>query len=135
MSAARDAESFIQGLARPEQVQADTLLERIVRPNATCEFGQRHGFSSIKTIREYQHRVPIRRYEDFQPSIERMLAGEANVLVTEPVRRFFITSGSSSTPKHVPVTSSFVRDKSRAFAIYSELVFQEHPELRGARIV
>src|SRR5438445_779730 len=127
MSAARDAESFIQGLGRPEQVQAETLLERIVRPNTTCEFGQGHGFSSIKTVREYQRRVPVSRYEDFQPSIQRMLGGEPNVLVTEPVRRFFVTSGSSSRPKHVPVTSSFIRDKSRAFAIYWELVFQNHP--------
>jgi hypothetical protein len=135
MSAARDAEDFIHGLGKPEQVQSETLLERIVRPNATCEFGRRHGFSSITTVREYQRRVPISRYQDIQPGIERMLGGEPNVLVTEPVRRFFVTSGSSSRPKYVPVTSSFVRDKSRAFSIYWELVFQQHPELRSAKIV
>ncbi len=129
----RDVERFVRGLDKPEQVQAETLLERIVRPNVDCEFGQQHGFSLIRTVGEYQRTVPITRYEGLRPSVERMQRGESNVLVTEPVRRFFLTSGSASRPKAVPVTLSFIRDKARAFTIYWGLLFQDHPELVGAR--
>lgn len=129
----RDLERFLQGLDKPEQVQEETLLERILRPNEGCEFGRQHGFSSIRTVREYQRSVPISRYEELRSRIERMQRDESNVLVTEPVRRFFLTSGSASRPKVVPVTLSFIRDKARAFAIYWGLLFQDHPELLGAR--
>ena len=101
----RDLERFLQGLDEPEQVQEETLLERILRPNEGCEFGRQHGFSSIRTVREYQRGVPICRYEELRARIERMQRGESNVLVTEPVRRFFLTSGSASRPRRTGMSA------------------------------
>lgn len=107
--------------------QRDVLLRRIIPPNAGCEFGRRHGFDRVHSIGDFQQAVPMRSYEDLRPDIERMLAGERAVLVSEPVRRFFITSGSSAKPKFVPVTNSFIRDKWRAFQQYWGMVRRDHP--------
>src|SRR3954465_8999454 len=117
MAVERDMETLLAGLDDPARLQESCLLERILPANRDSEDGRRHGFSGITTVRDYQRAVPIVRYADIAPEIDRMVAGEAGVLVTEPVRRFFQTSGSSAKPKMIPVTSAFIADKSRAFGL------------------
>lgn len=135
MFAEREAQLFIEGLARPEAVAQETLLAKIVRPNEGSEFGQRHDFARVASVADYRRRVPIAGYEALRPLIERVVQGEENVLFSEPVRRFFMTSGSTAKPKWIPVTSSFIRDKSRAFGIYWQLAFEQHPEVARDRVV
>jgi hypothetical protein len=135
MSAARDLEELLAGLERPEAIQEDVLLRRIVQPNQGSEYGRRHGFSSIASARDYQRAVPIVRYADISADIDRTTQGEAGVLVTEPVRRFFLTSGSSAKAKTIPVTSSFIGDKSRAFGLYWALLFGRHPDAQSGKVV
>src|SRR5438128_3622573 len=113
----------------PESVQSDVLLRRIVRPNESCEFGRKYSFSGIRSESDFRRIVPLCRYEDLRHDIERMVAGESGVLVSEPVHRFFITSGSTAVPKYIPLTSSFVRDKWRAFQTYWGMVRQDHPRV------
>lgn len=132
----RETETFLEGLSSPERVQEETLLRSIVGPNVGSEFGQRHGFGAIRTPDEYQRAVPIRTYEDYRADIARIVeTGAGNVLTTEPVRRFFMTSGSTAQPKYIPVTHSFTRDKSRAFGIYWALALTQHPKVARASIV
>jgi hypothetical protein len=135
MSAARDLEDFLAGLDQPEATQERTLLERIVRPNQTSEYGRRHGFAAITGAREFQRAAPIVRYADVAAEIDRTAGGEPGVLVTEPVRRFFLTSGSSAKPKTIPVTSSFIGDKSRAFGLYWAFLFGQHPDAQTGKVV
>jgi len=121
--------------ADPESAQREALLRRVVRPNENCEFGRNHGFPAIQSVADFQAAVKVHRYEDFRHDIDRMVHGEAGVLVAEPVRRFFITSGSTALPKYVPLTSSFIRDKWQAFQTYWGMVRGDHPEMaRGSLI-
>ena len=79
-------------------------LEAILRRNRETEYGVRWGFAGIHSLRAYQERVPLSRSEDYQEYIERLIAGERNLLTrSEPVY-YAITSGSMGTPKYVPVT-------------------------------
>jgi hypothetical protein len=133
--AARDLEELLAGLDHPEAAQQRCLLERIVAPNRDCEYGRRHGFASVASVADYQRQVPIVRYADLAGEIDRMAAGEAGVLVSEPVRRFFLTSGSSAKAKTIPVTSSFIGDKSRAFGLYWALLFNQHPDAQSGKVV
>lgn len=135
MFAAREAEQFVSGLDRPEQVQTETLLQTIVAPNAGSEFGRAHSFDKIKTIDDYRRAVPVANFDAFRPAIKRIAAGEENILTTERVQRFFLTSGSTAEPKYVPVTASFVRQKSRAFGVYWTLALDQHPGVDRATIV
>lgn len=135
MFAAREAETFLDGLGRPEEVQTRTLLDTIVRPNEGSHFGRTHGFDQVRSIDEYRSAVPIQGYEGFRPLVDRIVAGEEGVLTTEPVRRFFMTSGSTAKPKYIPVTSSFVKHKSRAFGIYWSLALEQHPGVDRSTIV
>src|SRR3954447_15308631 len=135
VSVARDLEAFFDGLGRPDFVQEQCLLQRIVRANEDCEYGRRYRFHEIKTIRDYQRNVPIVSYADLEPWIARIAMGEPGVLTREPVRRFFATSGSTGMSKTVPVTSSLIADKSRAFGIYWSLLFRSHPAAASGKVV
>jgi len=119
-----------------ESAQREVLLRRIVHPNIDCEYGRDHSFCSIRTVADFRQSVAVCDYEELRNDIERMMNGEPGVLVSEPVRRFFITSGSTSASKYIPLTSSFIRDKWRAFQTYWGMVRQDHPEVsRGCFIV
>ncbi|MCU1220935.1 MAG: hypothetical protein JWN42_2132 [Candidatus Angelobacter sp.] len=110
-----------------ETTQRELLLQRLIAPNASSEFGKKSGFSSIRSVLDYQHAVPVCDYEDLCGAVARIAHGEPNVLTSEPVRRFFVTSGSMATPKYIPVTPTFIRDKLRAFQVYWELVMEAYP--------
>ena len=124
------------GLDDPEKTQLDVLLSRIVGPNVDCEFGRAHDFSRIQSVADYQRAVPIAKYDAFAPSIDRIVhRAEQGILTSAPVKRFFLTSGSTAGAKYIPVTSSFVRDKSRAFGVFWNTVFEQHPTAKSGRMV
>ncbi|MFP5286552.1 MAG: GH3 auxin-responsive promoter family protein, partial [Thermoanaerobaculia bacterium] len=135
MAVERDIDALLGGLARPGELQEDCLLNRVIRPNERCEYGRRHGFPAIRTIRDYQRNVPIVTYADLEPQIARIAGGESQVLTSEPVRRFFETSGSTGAAKTIPVTSSLIADKARAFGVYWGLLFQSHPDAGRGTVV
>ena len=51
---------------RPGDVQ-EVALRSLLWSAADTEFGLEHGFRSIRTVAQYQERVPIREYADFKP--------------------------------------------------------------------
>jgi hypothetical protein len=127
-------ENFLHSLGDCEAVQRERL-QRLVKPNESSEFGRRHGFSSIRSVADFQSAVPVCGYGDLRGAVERMLQGQPNVLTSEPVRRFFMTSGSTAAPKYIPVTPSLIRDKARVFETFWTLAREAHPDAaRGSFI-
>lgn len=51
-------------MQRPAETQERELLS-LVREAASTRFGRDHHFASIRSVKEFQDRVPIRTYEDF----------------------------------------------------------------------
>ena len=136
MFASREAQTFLASLAEPERVQQRFLEEQIIAPNLDCEVGRRFGFAGIKTLADYRRAVPIQRYDDFAELVERTVQhGEQGLLTGEPIKRFFLTSGSTSRSKYIPATNRFLRNKSRTFGIYWSLVFASHPTAKEGRMV
>jgi len=131
----RDIGILFAGLGHPDVVQERCLLSRVVRPNEASEYGRRHRFDEIRTVRDYQRNVPVVTYTDLEPRIARVARGEPGVLTCEPVRRFFATSGSTGAAKIVPVTSSLIADKARAFGVYWGLLFRSHPGAGRGKVV
>src|SRR5438105_660297 len=86
------------------------VLKRIVSSNADSDFGREHQFADITSAEAYQHAVPIRSYEEFKPYIERIAEGHPQVLTTEPVLQFALTSGSTQTSKLIPYTTALVNE-------------------------
>jgi hypothetical protein len=136
MFASREAQSFLASLGEPERVQEQFLREQILAPNLECELGRRHGFDKLRSLEDYRRAVPISTYDSIAELVERTVqTGEQGLLTGEPIKRFFLTSGSTSRAKYIPVTNRFVRNKSRTFGIYWSLVFESHPAAHAGRMV
>jgi len=119
-------------LADPEGTQRG-LLASLLRRNADTAFGRRYGFAEITTVDEFQERVPLSTWDDYEPWVERIAAGEEHVLTRSPVRILELSSGSSSAAKRIPYTADLQRDIRRAVAPWICDAYQRNPEVtRGA---
>jgi hypothetical protein len=96
---------FDRARAEPGALQA-ALLQRLLMANAETAFGREHRFGTIATTDDFRARVPIRRYDEWQPRLDRVVAGEPSVLTREPVIAFEETSGTRCGRKLVPYTAS-----------------------------
>ena len=99
------ARKFDRALGEPKQKQRQILLQ-LLQKNANSQYGKKYDFASIRSVAEYQLRVPVVAYDDLVEWIERTKAGEANVLTTEPVLMFEKSSGSAAAAKYIPYTRS-----------------------------
>ncbi|MFL6236926.1 MAG: GH3 auxin-responsive promoter family protein [Thermoanaerobaculia bacterium] len=119
---------FRRALARPEAVQR-SLLRRYLKDNADTAFGRAHGFAAIRSAEEYRERVPTAHWEDMAPWVNRIAAGEANVLTRSPVRTLEPTSGSSAAAKLIPYTAALQREIRRAVAPWIVDLYGRRPRL------
>jgi hypothetical protein len=80
-------------LENPMSRQKEFLLTQL-RRQAETEYGRKYGFAHIETIKEYQERVPLTKYDDYTPYYERMKQGETNLLFSfqsqEQIRRQYV---------------------------------------------
>jgi hypothetical protein len=121
---------FRRALRQPRQTQQRLLL-RFLRRNAGSEYGRRHGYAAIRSVREFQERVPIVTYDDLEPWVERICNGQPNVLTTDPVLRLEKTSGSSAAVKYIPYTASLLAEFQSAVGAWMLDLFTRRPRLLG----
>jgi GH3 auxin-responsive promoter len=122
------ARAFNSALSNPERVQSDLLL-RLLHRNQSCLYGKQYGFSSIRSVQEYQQRVPIVAYDDIACWVERVKAGGREVLTSEPVLVFEKSSGSVSAAKYVPYTRSLQAQFQAALGPWISDLHREFPGL------
>lgn len=113
--------------------EQERLLSHLLRANADTELGRRHGFGTIRTVREYQERVPLATYDDYRPAIDRAAEGSSGVLTRERVRLFEPTSGSSGATKLVPYTASLQQEFQRGIRPWIADLFLHRPELANGQ--
>ncbi|HEX4963515.1 MAG TPA: GH3 auxin-responsive promoter family protein [Thermoanaerobaculia bacterium] len=119
---------FRTALKNPEKVQA-ALLRGYLRRNAETAFGKAHGFSAIRSVQEFQDRVPLAGYAEMEPWITRVAAGEKAVLTRSPVRTLEVTSGSSAAAKRIPYTAEMQVEIRRAVAPWVFDLYKDRPRL------
>ena len=87
----------------PIKTQEKVFFKLISQAKNTA-FGRDHGFSSIKTYADFKKRISINDYEGLRPYIDRMVAGEENVLWKGKPIYLAKTSGTTSGAKYIPIT-------------------------------
>jgi hypothetical protein len=127
---APEAARFRRAMTRVRDEQ-EHVLRGLVRKNETTEFGRRHGFSTIRSVREYQQRIPLQTYEDYRALIDRVADGCGGVLTTESVRLLEPTSGSAGAKKLVPYTVGLQREFQRGIRPWVADLYRHHPALIG----
>jgi hypothetical protein len=106
---------FVRALHEPAAAQARWLRAHLSR-NADTAYVRAHGGGRISNYAEFARRMPIVEYSDLEPWIRRIMKGDQQVLVREPVIRLVPTSGSTGARKLIPFTASLQREFNTAIA-------------------
>ncbi len=85
------------------------VLRRLLKLSEHTEFGRSHGFSSIRSSRQFLSSVPPMSYDDLRPQIDRILEGRRNVLFPGVPKCFGVTTGSEGKAKLIPLNSTLLR--------------------------
>lgn len=94
---------FIHSTRQVEATQ-EKFLRSLLHTHRHTEFGREHGLSDIKTIAQFQQRLPVQPYSAYEPYTQRMGNGETNILTAEPLIYVNLSSGSTGHKKLIPVT-------------------------------
>lgn len=96
--------------AHPEDAQREVLQDLVTSAQYT-EFGRKHNFSKIFSVKDFKKAVPVQDYESLKPYIQRHMEGEENVLWNTPVSWFAKSSGTTSDKsKFIPVSDESLQD-------------------------
>jgi hypothetical protein len=82
----------------------ERVLRGLIGAARDTEFGLAHGFRSIRSVTEYQERVPVRDYGQLRPWLERAAAGQESIVWPGRCRDWVKTSGTTAGDKLIPVT-------------------------------
>ena len=131
----RAARRFDAATNDPVGVQNAMLLD-MMRRNAGTDYGRRYGFGSVRSFKDYQRQVPIVSFNDIAADIDRVVAGERNVLTAEDPVMFAQTSGTTGKPKLIPVVPSEAKgphkDQMRSWIWHAS---HDHPGLLDGKVV
>jgi hypothetical protein len=92
-------------ISNPVQTQ-QKVLQYLISNSKHTLFGNDHHFSEIKNHADFVKNVPIRDYEELKPYIEKVVAGEENILWKGKPLYFAKTSGTTSGAKYIPLTAA-----------------------------
>lgn len=98
----------------PRKTQEKTL-RGILEYGKNTVYGKEHKFSYIleakgdeELFRRYQECVKPSEYEDFRPYVNRMKAGEPDVLFQGRPLLYATTSGATGEPKWIPISQTYL---------------------------
>jgi hypothetical protein len=129
-----NAEHFENGTWHPAVAQRDKLTEIVAR-NAGTEFGRRHRFDRIRSVAGFRAAVPPQTYETLAPFIDRITAGETNVLTADDPLLFATTSGTTGAAKYIPVTPSYLQEYSHGIHLHTYRLFSDFPDLLEGKVI
>lgn len=88
---------------QPHKTQ-EKVFKKLVAKAKNTAFGKDHNFDTIQSYSDFKKNVPVHDYEGLRPYVDRIVAGEENVLWKGKPIYFAKTSGTTSGAKYIPIT-------------------------------
>ncbi|AWH73734.1 hypothetical protein DCS32_06050 [Dokdonia sp. Dokd-P16] len=85
------------------------VFESLIGAAQYTAFGNDHRFDTIKSHADFVKQVPIRDYEDLRYYVDKMVAGEPDILWPGKPLYFAKTSGTTSGVKYIPLTKDSMK--------------------------
>ena len=112
----KDFVSNIKSKSKIRETQVKILLE-ILKTNKNTEYlkifetGSQilNAENEKELIEKFQNKIPIVNYEDIKEFVEKEKSGENNILLSDKIKLFELTSGSTSNVKYIPYTEKFLK--------------------------
>jgi GH3 auxin-responsive promoter len=110
----------------------------LLRHVAQCRdtgFGRDHRFETITSLEAFRAQVPVADYEDLRPYLEAVAAGDHQALIpdSEDILTFSCTTGTTGTPKILPITKNWLATYQRHSKIWGVKAIMDHPEMMTKR--
>lgn len=122
------AKRYFLPRGKQDETYQENLLRYFVVQNIHTLRGQKHQFSAIRTISDFQARVPLVTYDDIQPHIESMMQGAKNVLWYGRVPFFSKSSWTMAMSKYIPITHEALKKNHYAVSKHGVGMYLEHRE-------
>ncbi len=87
----------------------DRVFKNLIDAAQFTAFGNDHHFDEIKTHEDFIKNVPVRDYEGLRAYVDRVVAGEEDVLWPGKPLYFAKTSGTTSGVKYIPLTKDSMK--------------------------
>jgi hypothetical protein len=112
------------------ELQRQCLLDLVAKA-ANTRFGREHGFASIRSIDDYQARVPIRTYETFWKEYwQPVYPHVENATWPGKIPYYALSSGTTSgATKYVPVSREMLASNRKAAFTTLALFRNQHPDV------
>jgi hypothetical protein len=106
------------------------VLQDLVTAGQYTEIGRKYDFSKLFNTKTFKQAIPIHEYDDLKLYVERIMAGEQNILWNTPINWFAKSSGTTSDKsKFIPVSQeSLVDGHYKAAKDILSLYYMQHPE-------
>ena len=115
---------WFTAVENPAKAQED-LLHRLLLDYAQTQYGRNHGAENIETIEDYRQAFPIKTYEEYKPIIDRVMAGDVDLLLKEEPVGWAITRGTTKgESKFIPMTETDLRQRISAGRAMMNYVLQ-----------
>jgi len=101
--AARIYNKINRWASNPIETQ-ERVFQSLISDASDTQFGRDHNFKNIKTHADFVKHVPVRDYEALKSYVEKMVAGEEDILWKGKPLYFAKTSGTTSGAKYIPIT-------------------------------
>ena len=106
----------IKSKSKIRETQVKILLE-ILKTNKNTEYLKTFetekqilsAENEKELIEKFQNKIPIVNYENIKEFVEKEKSGENNVLLSDKIKLFELTSGSTSDVKYIPYTEKFLK--------------------------
>jgi len=95
-------------LSKPIETQ-DKVFQHLISVGTGTIFGKDHDFVSINSHDDFVKKVPIRDYEALKPYVDKVVAGQENILWKGKPIYFAKTSGTTSGVKYIPITDVSIK--------------------------
>ena len=107
-----DPMQMIAGMLKPWQqsledpiASQEHVLEKLLLIYAETAYGQQHGAEKVGSMEDYRVKFPVATYDDYEPIIRKVMAGDEALLLNEPVLGWAITRGTTKgETKYIPMT-------------------------------
>lgn len=84
------------------------LMKSLLQQASNTVFGKDHKFSEINDYEQFKQNIPINDYEGLKSYVERVVAGEPDILWPNKPLYFAKTSGTTSGVKYIPISKESI---------------------------
>ena len=115
----------------------EELLFSLLNTAKKTLFGRTYDFENIKSVKDFQEKVPVADYEDLKPYIEKVKRGQRDILWIETPEYFAKTSGTTSGSKYIPISKEGMpfQVKGAQSALFHYIAKKNNADFVGGKMI